>query len=146
MAVTIRYGLPGASLDEYVAEYLRESRQNPATVWMILPVNRLAETIRKCFSTTGTSCISSHVLTVSAFAETIVAAACPAIRILSSLEQHLIISQIVLGNPKMLSFFPEKEPSLSSIENLVSLYNTLRYRCTKLPDGGDKLSALASVF
>ncbi|MDV0443003.1 ATP-dependent helicase/deoxyribonuclease subunit B [Methanocorpusculaceae archaeon Cs1] len=46
----------------------------------------------------------------------------------------------------MLSIFPEKNPGAAAIENLVTLYNTLRYRRAQLPTGNEKLAAIASIF
>ncbi|HJJ96020.1 MAG TPA: PD-(D/E)XK nuclease family protein [Methanocorpusculum sp.] len=155
MAATIRYGLPGTALDAYTAEYLAESRDHPAGVWMILPVNRLAEAVKQDMAARNIPFIPSRITTLSAFAETVVTAAYPGVRILSPVEQKLIFSRIAENNPGMCRLLspkadpadaPGKSVGFASVENLVTLYNTLRFRNAVLPQGNDRLAALASVF
>ncbi|MCZ0860552.1 PD-(D/E)XK nuclease family protein [Methanocorpusculum sp. MG] len=155
MAATIRYGLPGTALDAYTAEYLSESKGRPAGVWMILPVNRLAETLKQDMAAQKIPFIPSRITTVSAFAETVVTAAYPGVRILSPVEQKLIFSRIVENSPELCRLLSPKTDiadssgrsmGLSSVENLVTLYNTLRFRRAALPKGNDRLAALSSVF
>lgn len=165
MASTIQYGLPGTARDAYLSEFLAESAAHPADTWMILPVNRLAETLRQEITARSIPVIPSRITPLSAFAETITAAAYPTIRILSSIEHKLIFSRIIENNPDILRLVttdnarrtashegddpadtPGKSTCLSSVENLVTLYNTLEYRRAALPNGNGKLTALASVF
>lgn len=146
MAVTRRYGVPGTAVDTSIAAYLQESKEYPADTWIILPVNRLAGTIRERITAQGAACIPSRITTVAEFAETVTTAVLPETRIVSSLEQTLIFSWIVQHNQSILHLFSEKKPGLSTIESLVTLYNTLAYRCAVLPEGGEKLAALSAVF
>lgn len=146
MAATTWYEVPGTAVDTLVAAYLRESNAYPADTWVILPVNRLAGTIREQITKRGAACIPSRITTVAEFAETVTTAIFPEMRIVSSLEQNLIFSWIVQHNQSILHLFPEKKPGLSAVEDLVTLYDTLAYQCAVLPEGGEKLTALSSVF
>ncbi|MDV0441414.1 PD-(D/E)XK nuclease family protein [Methanorbis furvi] len=141
-----RYGLPKTIPDDLIAAYLCEQKADPANAWMILPVNRLAETTKNQIIQENGSCIPSRITTIPEFAKTVSAAVYPNIRILSSIEQTLIFSEIIGKNQRMLNIFPEKKTGLAAVENLVTLYNTLRYRRAQLPKGNEKLAAIASVF
>ncbi len=146
MAATSRYGLPKTIPDDFLAAYQRALQADPVDTWMILPVNRLGETVRKRVVQENGFCIPSRVTTPAEFAKTVVTAAYPDIRILSPIEQNLVFAEIIGKNQRILSVFPEKKPGLAAVENLVTLYNTLRYRRAQLPEGNERLAAIASVF
>ncbi|MDR0439347.1 MAG: hypothetical protein LBH02_03915, partial [Methanocalculaceae archaeon] len=155
MVATIRYGLPGTSLDACTAEYLSESKDHPADVWMVLPVNRLAETVKKDIISQKIPIIPSRITTIPAFAEIIATVAYPDVRVLSSVEQKLVFSRIIENNHEICDIFhpktdstdcPKKIVSFSLVENIVTLYNTLKVRHAVLPTKNDKLAIFASIF
>lgn len=155
MAATTHYGLPGTALDTCTAEFIRESRNDPLGTWMILPVNRLAETQKQQLTAQNIPLIPSRITTIPALAQTIVTAAYPAARILSPVEQTLIFTRIAENNQDIQNLLTSrtdppqadgKTARTASVENLVTLYNTLRYRNAALPKGNNKLAALTALF
>ncbi|HJJ88711.1 MAG TPA: exodeoxyribonuclease V subunit gamma [Methanocorpusculum sp.] len=155
MAAIIHYGLPGTAFDTYTAKYIAESRDNPNAVWMILPENHLVEIVKQSIVEQKIPYISSHITTISAFAETVVSIVYPKVHILTPVEQKLIFFDIVEKNPTIWNMFSKKTNNMdysrnsidfTLVENIITLYNTLKFQNAVLPQRNDKLRALASIF
>ena len=134
-SIEIRRVLPGEGLEECIGQFTSALSCSPFSTWLILPTERLADSVREVLARRGVPYVASRICTLEGFCRNYFGEHRTTTRSLSSAESRILLSQVLVRNRELLPvFFPRSHPLPGTLDDLRTFMSVVTMRKVVFPE------------